>query len=227
MRIGGLQKTSLIDFPGIVSCVIFTQGCNFRCPYCHNADLVLPELFGNLLTEKEIFLFLKERVGRLQGVVLSGGEPTIQEDIISFIEKIKEMKYRIKLDTNGSHPDVLKRLLKENLLDYVAMDIKTSLENYSKVVGCLVDVEKIKESIALILNSYVFYEFRTTCVKPLHQEKDFGEIFHMIQNARRFVAQKFEPSQKVLDKELLQAEHFSQEDIARIQESWERISKGK
>ena len=161
MRIGGIQKISLIDFPGKVSTVIFTQGCNFRCEFCHNPSLVLPEMFNHVIDDGEVLSFLESRKGLIDGVVLSGGEPTIQADLCQFIEKTKKMGFLIKLDTNGTNPDVLSDLYSKNLLDYVAMDIKHTLGKYSTIVGKNTDIQKIQQSISIIMNSGVDYEFRT------------------------------------------------------------------
>lgn len=176
MKIGGLQKVSLIDFPGIISCVIFTQGCNFRCRYCHNPQLVYPELFKEEIPEDIIFEYLKKRKGMLDGVVITGGEPTIHSDILDFIKEIKKIGYKIKLNTNGSKPEVLQEIIP--FLDYVAMDIKTSLDDveYSKVCGVKVNLEKIIRSIELVINSKISFEFRTTIDENFIDHKRIEEI---------------------------------------------------
>ncbi|MGC8971837.1 MAG: anaerobic ribonucleoside-triphosphate reductase activating protein, partial [bacterium] len=164
MLIGGLQKFSLIDYPGKISAVIFTKGCNFRCPYCHNPELVIFD-GKDLIEEDYIFSFLREKRGKLDGVVLTGGEPTLQSDLINFLKEIKGLGFFTKLDTNGSNPEVIERLLEEKILDYIAMDIKANLEKYNDVTHSNVDIEKIKKSIDIIMHSGIDYEFRTTIVR--------------------------------------------------------------
>jgi len=193
MRLGGLQKLSLIDFPNKLSAIVFTQGCPFRCHFCHNASLVLPEKFSQCINEDDFFSFLISRKNKLDGVVISGGEPTIQNDLINFIEKIKKMDFAIKLDTSGICPDVLNELLQKNLLDYVAMDIKAPLENYEKVIGTKVDTKKIQKSINLLLNSKILFEFRTTLVPQFHNLKDIEAMAQMIKDAPLYILQKFIP----------------------------------
>ncbi len=179
MLIGGLQKTSLIDFPGHLSCVVFTVGCNFRCPFCHNRELVTLKNFKKsklkLITEEEFFSFLKKRQDILDGAVITGGEPTLQKDLKDFCKKIKTLGFKIKLDTNGSNPQLLKEIIKAKLLDYVAIDIKNDWANYWRAIGLKNDQaerlnlkEKIKKSVSLVLRSKIGYEFRTTIVPGIH-----------------------------------------------------------
>lgn len=163
MRIGGFHKFSLIDYPGLISAVIFTQGCNFRCPYCHNWELVLPEKFGRTLDLQEILAFLEARAGKIDGVTVSGGEPTMQQGLLDCLHEIKQRSFRVKLDTNGSNPDVVKQALEEGLLDFIAMDVKAPLDSYDRLAGVDVETEAIEQSMAHILNSGVAYQFRTTC----------------------------------------------------------------
>lgn len=191
MRIGGLQKTSFLDYPHQMACVIFTVGCNFRCPFCHNKDLVDGEV--PLILENEIFEFLEQRKNILEAVVVSGGEPTMQTDLVDFIKKIKKMGYKVKLDTNGSKPDVVEKLLKDNLLDYVAMDIKNDWENYEKTVGVKTDLEKIKKTIEILKKGKCEYEFRTTIVPTLHDKKNIENILKFITKDRLFL-QRFRPT---------------------------------
>ena len=165
MRIGGFQRLSLIDFPGLVAATVFTQGCNFRCGYCHNPELVIPDLFQVPITPEVILDYLNSRRGKLEGVVITGGEPTLQSGLVDFIVKIKTMGFSLKLDTNGSHPEVLASLFSLKLLDYVAMDIKSSLKNYAKAASIACDTAKIQESIQIIIDSGIPYQFRTTTVK--------------------------------------------------------------
>jgi pyruvate formate lyase activating enzyme len=197
MKIGGIQKVSLIDFPGKISTVVFTQGCNFRCEFCHNPSLVLPEMFDHVIDDGDVLSFLESRKGLIDGVVLSGGEPTIQVDLCQFIEKIKKMGFLVKLDTNGTNPDVLSDLYSKNLLDYVAMDIKHVLEKYSIIVGKNVDIQKIQQSISIIINSGVDYEFRTTIVPKFHSVDDIKQIVRLIDGANCFVFQEFVPDHAI------------------------------
>jgi len=194
MRLGGLQKLSLIDFPKKLAAVVFTQGCPFRCHFCHNESLVIPEKFSSSLDEEDFFSFLRSRKNRLDGVVISGGEPTIQKDLISFIERIKDIGFAVKLDTSGICPEVLKELLQKNLLDYVAMDIKAPFEKYEKVIGTKIDTEKIQDSINLLLNSKILFEFRTTLVPHFHSLDDIIVMAKMIKTAPVYILQKFIPT---------------------------------
>ena len=198
MLIGGFQKFSLIDYPGKISAIVFTQGCNFRCPYCHNPELVDPNRFGPLIPEEKIYSFLEKRKGMLDGVEITGGEPTLQPDLIQFIEKIKNMDYLIKLDTNGSNPGVIKELIESNRVDYIAMDIKAPLEKYKEVVKTEVDPLKIKRSIDIIRKSPIEHEFRTTIAKNLLTENDIISIARLIKGEKLYVLQKF-VSSKSLD----------------------------
>ena len=197
MIIKGIQKLTLLDFPGRVACTVFTAGCNFRCPFCHNASLVLGGSDG-FINENEIFAFLEARRGRLSGICISGGEPTLQPDLARFIRRVKELGYAVKLDTNGYRPEVLRELLSEGLLDYVAMDIKSSRERYSAVAGVEVDVSKIEESAALLMSSGVPYEFRTTVVRELHSAEDFPEIGNWLSGAEKFYLKSFVDSGDVI-----------------------------
>jgi pyruvate formate lyase activating enzyme len=170
MRIGGFQKFSLLDYPGLVSAIVFTQGCNFRCPYCHNPELVLPDQFGETVDPEWILAFLETRQGRLDGVTITGGEPTIQPDVLEWLEAIKQRSFRVKLDTNGSNPHVVKQALDRNLLDFIAMDIKAPLDSYAALAGTAVDTAAIEQSIAHILHSGIAYQFRTTLAPTLLTE---------------------------------------------------------
>jgi pyruvate formate lyase activating enzyme len=215
MKIGGFQKVSLIDYPGRISAVVFTQGCNFRCPFCHNPELVDPERFMDLIPEKEILSFLEKRKGRLDAVVITGGEPTMQPELIPFILHLKAMGYLIKLDTNGTHPDLLAEMLDKKLLDYVAMDIKAPLERYGAVTKTNTDRDRIRRSISLIMGSGTDYEFRTTAVKPLLAPEDLEEIGRLIPGAKRFVLQKFVPT-KTLDRDFLGKPSYSDGELKLI-----------
>ena len=174
--ISGFQKLTLVDYPGYTACLIFTQGCNFRCPFCHNSDLVIGGNNANIIDEQVIFDYLDKRKGLIDGVCISGGEPLLQKDLELFIRKIKEKGYKVKLDTNGSKPKLLKNLIDNNLLDYVAMDVKNTSNKYALTTGVKTNIEDIKESIDILKNSKIDYEFRTTIVKELHTIEDIKEI---------------------------------------------------
>lgn len=186
MKIGGFQKFSLIDYPGKIGCIIFTQGCKFNCSWCHNPELVYPEFFNPPLKEEVIFEFLQRRIGKIEAVVITGGEPTIQPDLAESIERIKEMDYFVKLDTNGSNPSVLKKLIEDKLVDYIAMDIKAPPEKYSLLIGRDIDVSLIFESIKIIENSSIEYEFRTTFVPSLLSQEDILKIKKMVRNEFKY-----------------------------------------
>jgi pyruvate formate lyase activating enzyme len=215
MKIGGLQKVSLIDYPGLICATIFLQECNFKCSYCHNPELVDPQLFHPCIKENDVLDFLNTRKGKLDAVTITGGEPTIQDDLASFIKQIKKMKFAVKLDTNGSQPQVIKTLLDEKLLDFIAMDIKAPLEKYESVVKVPVNSDSIKESIKLVLKSKIPYEFRTTVVESQLEEKDILQIEKLISGASNYVLQKFVPV-KVLDKKFLNEKSYSDEKLQKI-----------
>lgn len=223
MRIGGLQKSSLIDYPGKISAIIFVQGCTFRCPYCHNPELVCPELFENPIPEKDILEFLESRKNKLDAVVLSGGEPTIYPELPEFIRTIREMGFLIKLDSNGSNPDLLSKIINEKLVDYIAMDLKSPLEKY-KDITFYDDIDKIKKSIDLIMNSGIPYEFRTTVIKSLLSIEDILKIGEMIKGARLYALQKFRKS-KAVDESFLNSETYSDEEFEKIKEELEKLVK--
>jgi len=193
MRIGGLQHSSLIDYPGEVSAVIFTVGCNFRCPYCHNPELVF-ESPEREWTQEEVFDFLRKRRGVLPAVTVTGGEPTVHEDLPGFLRRMKTLGFRVKLDTNGTNPAMLRALIAEGLVDYVAMDIKAPLEKYAQVTASPVTVEAIRESTALLRRGLVAYEFRTTIVKAQLSLADLEHIGREIAGARRYYLQPFNPA---------------------------------
>ncbi len=190
MLISGFQKLTLLDYPEKTACTVFTYGCNFRCPFCHNAILVT-EGIENAIDPEEIFSFLKKRTGLLDGVCITGGEPTLQKDLIDFIRKIRELGFCVKLDTNGYNPEVLQELLSQGLCDYVAMDIKNSLEKYSLTAGIDVDRDKILRSISLIKEKAPDYEFRTTVVRELHTREDIMEICRLAGKDSKLFFQQF------------------------------------
>ena len=195
MILKGLQKLTLLDFPGKMAATVFTGGCNFRCPFCHNGSLVIPERFGKTLPEEEFFAFLSKRAGILEGVCISGGEPTLQPDLSDFIRKIRERGFLVKLDTNGSRYDVLDNLIKERLVDYVAMDIKSSKQGYARAIGVEdFDVSDIEKSVGLLKKNKVDFEFRTTVVRQLHSEDDFTEIGKWLKGDSKLFLQTFTDS---------------------------------
>lgn len=199
MVIYGLQKLSLLDYPGKTACTVFTGGCNFRCPYCHNASLVVGLDEIEPVDYDEFFAFLNKRRNILDGVCITGGEPLLQPDIEDFIREIKKFGYSVKLDTNGTFPDKLKRLVDENLVDYVAMDIKNSPEKYSLTARVSkLDFSKISNSVEFLLSNSVDYEFRTTVVKELHSKEDFVSIGEWIKGAKRYFIQSFIDSGDIL-----------------------------
>lgn len=200
MRIDGLQKMTLLDFPGKVACTVFTGGCNFRCPFCHNALLVteLPE--NPDYTVDEILSFLKKRSGLLDGVAITGGEPLMNPDIADFIKQIRELGYAVKLDTNGSYPDRLKSIVAEGLVDYVAMDIKNCKEKYAETIGLKsYDLSKIEESVEFLKSGTVDYEFRTTIVNEFHTVEDIRKAAEWIKGAKRYFLQNFVDSGNLID----------------------------
>jgi len=216
MVIGGIQRFSLIDFPGKVSAIVFTRGCNFRCPYCHNPELVDPNRYVDALEEEQLWEFLRRRQEKLDAVVITGGEPTLHDGLELFIEKIKTMGFLVKLDTNGSNPGVLKRLLSEELLDYVAMDIKAPLEKYSEVARIPVAVQNIEESIMLIRESHVSHEFRTTVAKNMLSKEDVVSIAKMLQGEKLYILQRCVPT-KILDPLFLaKFEPYTHEELEQI-----------
>jgi pyruvate formate lyase activating enzyme len=193
MKIGGLQKTSLIDFPDCVSAIVFLQGCNFRCPFCHNPELVIAARFQKPHDETEFFAFLEKRRRQLDGIVISGGEPTVHADLPDFIRRIRALGYKIKLDTNGSNPAMLGELYREKLLDFVAMDLKGEPENYADYCGAKVQGEAIHESIGLIMNSSLPYEFRTTAVPGQHTLAMLKALAESVRGAEHYAIQAFRP----------------------------------
>lgn len=199
MNICGYQKTTLLDYPGHVAATFFTGGCNFRCPFCHNSDLITCPSFTDTISEEEIFTFLKKRKNVLTGICITGGEPTLQPDLAEFMEKVHFLGYKIKLDTNGYRPEIIANLLEKNLLDYIAMDIKAGYSNYSKVCGISnLNIRKIEDSISIIENSGIPYEFRTTVVKELHNQTDFQEISDMLSPKSPYFIQSFKDSGNIL-----------------------------
>ena len=199
MKFYGIQKLTLLDYPGRTACTIFTGGCNFRCPFCHNALLVTDIDNSNTYTEEEILSFLKKRTGLLDGVCITGGEPLMHSDIAAFIGKVKELGYKVKLDTNGTFPEKLEILVKNRLVDYVAMDIKNSKEKYSETAGVgNISLSDIEKSIEILKASDIDYEFRTTVVKEFHTEADIESIAEWIKGAKGYFLQNFEDSGNII-----------------------------
>ena len=201
MRIVGLMKTTLLDYPGKVASTIFTGGCNFRCPYCHNGDLVLNHTTMEPYSEEEIFSHLNKRKNILNGVCITGGEPTLQSELPEFIRKVKTLNLLVKLDTNGTNPAMLSSLLNEGLLDYVAMDIKHCKSKYNDV-ACMnpLDLQSIEDSVEILKNSSIDYEFRTTVTRELHKMEDFQEIGKWIEGSKAYYLQPYKESEQVISK---------------------------
>ena len=214
MLIGGLQKTTFIDFPKKIAAIVFTLGCNFRCPYCHNPELV--KEYSKIISEESILEFLKTRINKLDGVVVTGGEPCLQKDLPNFLKKLKDMNFLVKLDTNGSKSEMLKLVVNEGLVDYVAMDIKAPLLKYEDVVNSSFDVAEIGKSVQFLKNSNIDYEFRTTVVDKLLQVQDFYEIGKLVEGAKKYYLQKYNYS-KILDENFKDAKTFDEKtfNIAR------------
>ncbi len=203
MNIAGLQKTSLLDFPGKLCCTVFTDGCNLRCPFCHNSSLVLTPGAAPWMPEQEIFAFLEKRKGLLDGVCITGGEPLIQNGIEEFMIKIKKLGFLIKLDTNGTYPERLIELVDRGVIDYVAMDIKNSLEHYGMTAGIEnFDTTAVEKSVAFLLKGKVSYEFRTTVVREYHTTQDFISIGRWIKGANHYFLQGYEDSEDVINHDL-------------------------
>lgn len=202
MKICGIQKVTLLDYPGCVACTIFLGGCNFNCPYCHNSSLIRSNLADEIISKEELLDYLERRKKILDGVVITGGEPLIHNEVADLIKDIKNLGFKVKLDTNGSNPLKLKQLIDEKLIDYVAMDIKNTLEKYPLTVGCTTEISKIQESINILINSDMEYEFRTTVVKDYHTIEDFHKIGELIKGAKRYFIQSYKYQDSVRVKTL-------------------------
>lgn len=211
----GLQKLTLLDFPGKVACTLFTRGCNFRCPFCHNASLVVrPEeqrMYGN----EEIISFLKKRAGVLDGVAITGGEPTLMNGLYDFIKEVKSLGYAVKLDTNGTRPEVLKRIVYDGLVDYVAMDIKNSPEKYAYTCGLpdSYDLSRIEQSKSFLMEGNVDFEFRTTVARPFHEEADFYKIAEWLKGSEKYFLQQFKDSGDIIGENV---SAYSDEEMKRF-----------
>lgn len=217
MIIAGLQKMTITDFPENVACILFLKGCNFRCPYCHNSELIDYKIDDNYILKEEVFDFLKKRQGILDGVVISGGEPTVNKDLPKLIKEIRDLGFKIKLDTNGTNPQMLKELLEDGLIDYVAMDIKNVQTKYLETAGLseknVQILENVQKSIDILKKSNVDHEFRTTIMKNYHNIEDLEEINKLIGKDEKYFIQNFEDSEYVLDHNI---EPFSEKELKEI-----------
>lgn len=206
MLIGGFQKFSMLDYPDKTAAVVFTQGCNFRCPFCHNPELVNPSLFREPIHPDTILSFLEDRRGMLDGVVITGGEPTLQGGLLKFIQKIKDIGFLVKLDTNGTSPEVVAEILSRGLVDFIAMDIKAPLNQYPLLAGARVERDKIKESVSVIKTSGIPYQFRTTIIPKLHNEESIKCIREWVEKEE--ICHTFQDfvGKKVLDSAFLESQ---------------------
>ena len=220
MKLGGIEKLSLIDFPETLACIIYTVGCNFACPYCHNPELV-NETIEEEISSEFFFKFLDGRKGLLEGVVITGGEPTLHGDLLDFIKEIKNRGFKVKLDSNGTNPELLRKAFDQNLLDYIAMDIKAPLVDYHEAIARPVNRDDIRESIDLIMNSGVPYEFRTTIVKSILSPEDIENILREIKGAHTYYLQKFIPT-RVLNPQFRKKVTYSDEEFS----GFVKIAKG-
>lgn len=218
MLIGGLQKSSLVDYPSKICTVVFTIGCNFRCGYCHNPELIKKEEY---ILEEDFFEFIKTRIGKIDAIVISGGEPTLQNDLEDFITKCRALNFLVKLDTNGTNPEVLENLISKGLLDYIAMDIKAPFEKYTNITRRFLDIEKIKKSIEIIMNSGVDYEFRTTVVRSQLSIDDLIKISENIKGAKKYYMQKF-VAKDILDEKLKNEKTYSDTEFYEIARNLEK-----
>lgn len=210
VKIGGIQKFSTVDYPGHVVASIFTIGCNMRCGYCHNPELVLPERFAAEIPERQVMDFLKTRIGLLDGVAISGGEPTVQDDLVEFIKKIKDLGFKVKLDSNGTNPQMLRELIDGKMVDFIAMDVKGPIEKYTQIAARPINIDAIKESIELIKT--IPHEFRTTVVKGQLEVEDFHGIGELVDGADRFALQYFVPG-VVVSTQFKNKQSFSEDEM--------------
>ena len=225
MRISAVQKFTMLDYPEHLDCIVFTAGCNFRCRYCHNPEFVLPEQIQKIkqsfIPEEAVLNFLQARQGKLEGVVITGGEPTMHYDLRQFIQKVKAHGFKVKLDTNGNNPMALEALLEEDLLDYVAMDIKTDRENYAALVGRCARGEYIEKSISLLQNSDIVFEFRSTLVREVHTPEILKGMAQMMHGAPILYLQRFRPGH-TLDPAYQTYHPFTQEEMEEIAEMFRK-----
>ncbi|KKQ78499.1 MAG: Anaerobic ribonucleoside-triphosphate reductase activating protein [Parcubacteria group bacterium GW2011_GWC2_38_7] len=226
MLIGGLQKTTLVDYPGKIAATIFTIGCNYRCSFCHNPEIV--KGIAKVIPEESVLDFLKSRKDLLDGVCITGGEPTMQDDLINFIKKIKHLGYSVKLDTNGYRPQILKKLFSKKLLDYVAMDIKAPWKKYSKIVNRTENLDNVKESVLMIRESGVPYEFRSTVLPALHSEKDIVAMARQIKGSDKYFLQQFRPVGTLVDPDFINKVTYTKKQLTEIMQSfkdWFKVCK--
>ena len=210
----GFQKMTMLDFPGYVACTVFTPGCNFRCPFCHNSLLVTKVNENEIYSEDEILAYLRKRKGVIDGICISGGEPLMHDDIFDFVKKVKKTGMLVKIDTNGSFPDKLKKLIDSGNIDYVAMDIKNCPEKYSVTTGIQdFDFSPVRKSVELLLEGRIAYEFRTTVVKELHTPQDMVEIGELIKGADRYFIQHFIESESNIQQGLTALDREEMENL--------------
>lgn len=226
MLLSGIQKFTLLDYPEKLACMVFTPGCNFRCGYCHNPEFVLPEMIqeikNSFIPEEVFFKFLKKRQGKLEGVVITGGEPTIMGDLIPFMRRVKDLGFALKLDTNGNKPEVLQQAIDENLVDYIAMDVKTSLGEYKKLVGERAFEIKLAQSIDKIKKSNVSSEFRSTLIKEIHTDEILKAMQDILKGTKKLYLQNFRPATTL--NPLFQSFHpFSEEKMKDIKRAFESV----
>jgi len=214
MIIGGFQKTSLLDYPDMISSIIWTVGCNYNCPFCYNTELVYGT--AKIISEEEIFDHLKKRKGIVEALVISGGEPFLQKDLGVFCEKVKKLGYLVKIDTNGSFPDELKELIDKKLVDYVAVDIKAPKNKYETLAGVKIDIKKIQKTVDILQKSSVDYEFRTTFVPKLLTKKDILEIGKWLKGSKKYYLQKFKSDVPLISSKLEGIKSYSKEDLGNI-----------
>lgn len=215
MKIGGIQKTSLLDYPNKLSAIIWTVGCNLRCPYCYNKQL-LDNNSVQIIKEEEVILFLKKRKGKLEALSITGGEPLLHDDIFNFISKIKKIGYLIKIDTNGTFPNKLKKLIDEDLVDYISMDIKAPINKYNILSGKNVKIKNIQKSIELIKNFSKSYEFKTTIIPSLLNKNDIIEIAKWLEGADQYYLQQFKNESQLISKKLEEIEPYQKEYLIEI-----------
>lgn len=225
MLIGGVEKLSLLDYPDRISAIVFTQGCNFRCHFCYNPMLVLPNAGGadhklkdRLISEDDLLAFLQSRIGKLDAVVITGGEPTINPDLPEFITKIKALGYLIKLDTNGTNPEMLNFLINKKLLNYIAMDFKAPLNKYAEVANVRVDLNNIQKSVKIIQESRLPYEFRTTVAPQFLQPADIEVMAKELMGAKKWWLQKFESNKSLVDTNLENSANYTDQDLEAMAE---------
>jgi pyruvate formate lyase activating enzyme len=218
MKIGGFQRLSLLDYPNKLSAIIWTIGCNFRCPFCYNKQIVFGEV--REIPEKEIFEYLEKRKKFLEGLVITGGEPTLQPDLKEFVRKAKKIGYLVKIDTNGSNPNQIKELIEEKLVDYISMDIKAPKGKYEELAGCKVDFKRIEKSVELIKQEAPDYEFRTTFVPKLLEKADILEIARWLKTSKRYYLQQFEQKTSLISPVMERVEPYPKKYL---QETLEEI----